>query len=649
MRPVTRLILAVITIFTFAASAMAQAPPGTNPAAEATPEAASAPDPIESYLKIRQAYGAQFTADGRTVVFRTNISGTSQVWKVAAAGGDPVQLTAFDDAVDYVTPSPTDPRLLLFAKSAGGNERRQLFLMDIDGKNVRRITHNDEAIFNLGAWSRDGKTIAYAANARNAAHFDVYVMDLATGVDKMVCAMEAYVEAVAFSPSGRRLVVSKWESNYNNDLFLVDLEEPGEPQHLTPHTGWATYEPVRWPLGKDSAKGFYVVSNLAREFAKPAFLDIEKLRMNYVEMGPWNTRHLAFSRNGVVMAHTTNVEGYSRIVITNVMNRKILPPPKLPEGVLRSVALSPYGKKLLLTFTSSDRPADVYIADTATGDVRQLTHSSMAGIPANSFVKPKLVVIPTRDKMRIPAFVYLPKNLPAGAKAPCVMYLHGGPEGQERPDFYYIFQYFLSQGFAIVAPNVRGSSGYGKTFGHLDDKAKRMDSVRDMADVVAFLKKDMPQIDADRIALFGGSYGGFMVLAGLTEYPDLFAAGVCVVGIANFETFLEKTGPWRRKIREAEYGSLADDRELLRRISPLHKVDRIKAPLMVIHGKNDPRVPFHEAEQIVSALKERNMPVELLAYGDEGHGLRKLKNKLDAYPKMAAFLKRHLQKESTAP
>jgi dipeptidyl aminopeptidase/acylaminoacyl peptidase len=195
----------------------------------------------------------------------------------------------------------------------------------------------------------------------------------------------------------------------------------------------------------------------------------------------------------------------------------------------------------------------------------------------------------------------------------------------------------------VFAPNVRGSTGYGKTFSHLDDVGKRLDAVRDMAEAVTFLKKNVPQVDPARLALFGGSYGGYMVLAGLTEYPDLFAAGVCVVGIANFETFLEQTAPYRRAQREAEYGSLAHDRELLRRLSPIHRVDRIRAPLMVIHGANDPRVPVTEARQIVDALRARRQPVEFLLYDDEGHGLTKLKNKLDAYPKMAAFLDRYLQ------
>lgn len=611
-------------------------------------EAAQPLPPIQAYLNIRQAYDAHFTADGQTVVFRTNVSGASQVWKVAAQGGDPVQLTAYEDSVDAVFASPTDANVVIFAKAAGGNERQQLFLLKLDDGKIERLTDLDTAIFNFGVFSRDGKQLAYASNQRDAQFFDVYVMDLASRATRLVCSLDAYLEAVAFSPSGERLVVSKWESNFNNDLYLVDLTAPGKPRLLTPHAGWATYELVRWPLGPTSGEGFYVVSNLGGPFAKLGFLDVKHRRLDYQDMGPWDTEALTFSRNGVVMAYANNVQGFSKVAVANLLKKEVLPAPRLAEGVLWGIEVSPRGDHLVLTYARADLPADIYLVEAATGKITRLTHSDTAGLDPQTFIPPTLMPVPTRDEKVVPTFVYLPKDLPWDQKVPCIMMLHGGPEGQARPAFSYLRQYFLSRGFAWVEPNVRGSSGFGKEFGHLDDVGKRLDSVSDMVDVVAFLRKHVPRIDADRVALYGGSYGGYMVLAGLTEHPDLFAAGVSVVGIANFETFLEKTGPWRRAIREAEYGSLEKDRELLRRISPIHKVDKIKAPLLVIHGKNDPRVPFFEAEQIVAALQKRNMPVELLAYDDEGHGLRKLTNKLDAYPKMAAFLQRHLAKKETA-
>lgn len=604
------------------------------------------PYPIDAYLQIRQAFDARWLADAKTLVYRTNITGTSQVWKIDRDGGYPVQLTFFDDSVDYAIPSPIDENLILFAKAAGGNERRQLFLMDPSGNRIEKISGPDQSIFNYGAWSRDGKTIAYAANKRHPAFFDIYVMDLATRQSRLVMQRDAFLEVDAFSPSGEKLIVSEWESNFNNNLYIVDLTDPAaEPILLTPHAGWALYTHVRWPVGPKSAQGFYLISNLNADFAKQAFFDVRQLELNYQDIGKWDTSLLAFSRTGTHMTYALNVHGYSKMVVAKINERnemKLLPPPQLKAGLVRNARFSPRGEYLALTYTNATHPADIYIVETATGEARRLTLSSPGGVPVDSFVAPELATYPTRDGLRIPAFVYLPKNVTAGEKAPCIMYLHGGPEGQETPRFHYLFQYFLNRGYAIFAPNVRGSAGYGKQYLALDNVEKRMDSVRDMADAVAFIEKNIPQIDAKRIALLGGSYGGFMVLAGLTEYPDLFAAGVCVVGIANFETFLEKTGPWRRKIREAEYGSLAAHRDLLRRISPLHKIDRIKAPLMLIHGKNDPRVPLHEAEQVAVAMQASRLPVKLLVYEDEGHGLRKLKNKRDAYPQMADFLDRHL-------
>jgi dipeptidyl aminopeptidase/acylaminoacyl peptidase len=242
--------------------------------------------------------------------------------------------------------------------------------------------------------------------------------------------------------------------------------------------------------------------------------------------------------------------------------------------------------------------------------------------------------------MSIPAWFYPPAN--AGSeKYPVIFDVHGGPEGQAQPTFNHVHQYFISRGYVLFVPNVRGSSGYGKNYIALDNVEKRMDSVADLAYAVKWLSKQ-PSVDPNRIAITGGSYGGFMVLSALTTYPDLWAAAVDIVGISNFVTFLENTSSYRRSHREGEYGSLEHDREFLKSISPIHHVDKITAPLMVIHGANDPRVPLGEAEQMVSALRGRGVPVEFLVYDDEGHGLVKLKNILDAYPKIADFLDTHL-------
>ncbi len=275
-----------------------------------------------------------------------------------------------------------------------------------------------------------------------------------------------------------------------------------------------------------------------------------------------------------------------------------------------------------------------------------MTRSSHGGIPVDAFVAPELVRFPTFDEVapgevrEIPAWFYRPAER-RGTQMPVVVYVHGGPASQFRPDFLPLLQYFLQKGYAVFAPNVRGSTGYGKAYASLDDVEKRMDSVADLGHAARWLK-GQPDVDGDRLAIYGRSYGGFMVLSAVATYPDLWAAAVDVVGISNWVTFLENTSGYRRAHREAEYGSLATDREFLRTISPIHQVDRMVTPMLVIHGANDPRVPVSETEQMAAALAQRGVPVEFLVFDDEGHKLAKLKNKLVADAAVADFLDKYL-------
>jgi dipeptidyl aminopeptidase/acylaminoacyl peptidase len=304
------------------------------------------------------------------------------------------------------------------------------------------------------------------------------------------------------------------------------------------------------------------------------------------------------------------------------------------------LAFSADSSMLSFTLTGPRHPADVWVYDLQRYLARQVTRSSLAGIPRSSFVEPELVHFRSFDELPIPGYLYRPQGAAKSGLA-VVVDVHGGPESQRRTEVSATYQYFLHRGYAVFAPNVRGSTGYGRAYSHLDDVEKRMDSVADLAWAARWLGES-GVADPARIAVLGGSYGGFMVLAALTSYPDLWAAGVDIVGIANFVTFLENTGPWRRHLREAEYGALDRDRALLESISPIHKVDRISAPLMVIHGANDPRVPVGEAEQIVASLRRRERDVEYLRFEDEGHGIVKLSNRLLCYPAIAQFLDRYV-------
>ncbi len=366
-----------------------------------------------------------------------------------------------------------------------------------------------------------------------------------------------------------------------------------------------------------------------------ARLDLPTLDLTYLTPDDWDVESVKLSRDGRWLVAGRNVDGYSDFVLFSGKGRRV-PGPQIPRGIFGGFDFSPDSRRLAFTLVGPDRNADVWTLDLPDGEPRRLTRSSTAGIPSSTFRRPRLVRYPTFDEREIPALFYEPDE---DSTAPVVVNVHGGPEGQSRPAFAPVTQYLLDRGLGVFFPNVRGSTGYGKHFTHLDDVELRMDSVADLAHAARWLQEQ----GHERIAVMGGSYGGFMVLAAMTEYPELWSAGVDIVGIANMVTFLENTGSYRRALREPEYGSLEKNREFLESISPIHKAENIAAPLMVIHGKNDPRVPVGEAEQIVERVGKNGGIVEYLLYQDEGHGLAKLKNRLDAYPKIAAFLERHLE------
>ncbi|WP_197735491.1 S9 family peptidase [Rubrobacter xylanophilus] len=580
------------------------------------------------FLKIRGAYGAGWSPDGRRVTFITSITGVPQAWEVAAEGGWPEQLTFHEERVAQAEYSPAEERLL-YSMDAGGNERMQLFVLDRRTGLERDLTRQPDAIHQFGAFSPDGQAIAYTATRRNGTDFDVYVQRLPDGEPELVWETEGYHAVADWAPDGSSLLVSRHRSNMDGDLYLLDLAS-GEATLLTPHEGEARFHSARMT---PDGRSVFLATDRDGDFLRLARLDLATQKIEYLTPDDHDVEEVELSRDGRYLVATRNVEGYSDLMLFTGEGRR-MPDPQVPEGVFGGFAFSPDSRRLAFTLTGPDRNPDIWVLELPDGEARRLTRSTTAGIPRGVFRRPRLVRYPTFDDREIPALFYEPE----AENAPVIVDVHGGPEAQERPDFNPVTQYLVHRGYAVFAPNVRGSTGYGKTYTHLDDVRKRMDSVRDLAHAALWLREN----GYEKIAVMGGSYGGFMVLAALTEYPDLWSAGVDIVGIANLVTFLENTGSYRRALREAEYGSLERDREFLESISPIHKAERIRAPLMVIHGKNDPRVPVGEAEQIVERVRRSGGAVEYLLYDDEGHGLAKLKNRLDAYPRIAAFLDEHL-------
>ena len=614
---------------------------------------------IERYLNIRSASSPTFSADGKRVAFLTNITGTSQIWMIDAGSGYPEQITAYRDNVGFVEWSPNG-KGLLFGKAAGGDENTQLFLMSANGADIKQLTNNPKVRYNFGSWSDDGTKIYYSSNKRDKNWFDIYAMEMATGKEEMLYQQDGSNSFAAVSKDGSKIIVSRSSEKFSldNDLYLIDVKTK-QATHLTPHDEAASYSDIHF---LDNNTIIFGTNQ------KDEFITLSRMDLTTREIVPKNKvlsdlDATAMSDDGKNFAYTLNRDGFSQLYISTI-EKKPQPNSKsaydlslisqnteLPaNGVVGGLTFSKDGSKLAYTLSSAKNPADVWIYDSKTKKSTQLTKSSRSGIPQSSFVEPQLIKYKSFDGREISAWYYKPTNylltVYNETKTPInlrvIVSVHGGPEGQERPGFNPLYQYYLSRGYAILATNVRGSTGYGKTFTHLDDVYKREDSIKDLASAAEWLKTS-GGADPKRIAIMGGSYGGYATLAAITLYPDLWAAAVDTVGIANWESFFKNTSGYRKRQREVEYGMADKDAEFLRSISPINKVGKIKTPLFVIAGKNDPRVPYTEAEQIVKALKDRNATVQYKLYDDEGHGIAKLKNRLELYPLVADFLDKYMK------
>ena len=597
---------------------------------------------IERYLNIRSAGSPTLSNDGKRLAFLTNITGTNQIWMMDSGGGYPEQVTSYADNIGFVRWSPSGSGLV-FGKAIGGNENTQFFWMSNDGSEIRELTNNPTVRHNFAGFSHDGAKIYYSSNKRDRTFFDVYSMDAASGREELLFQHDGNNDFAAASKDGSKIIISRdgTELSLDNNLYLVDVKTKQETL-LTPHEGSSEFGVVDF-LDDNT---ILLDSNDGREFGNLARMDLRTKKVQFLDDTNWDLGGGEISDDGRMFAYTINRDGFSELYIIETKDvGKKSEPVKLPaQGIVGGLDFSKDNSKIAFTFSGAKYNSDIWTYDLQTKQLMQVTKSSRSGIPQKSFVEPGLIKYKTFDGREIPAWFYSSRKFSVdGVDIPqkVIISVHGGPEGQERPGFNSLYQYYLSRGYAILATNVRGSTGYGKTFTHLDDVQKREDSVKDLAYSVDWLKAN--GADPKRIAVMGGSYGGYMTMAAITLYPDLFAAAVNTVGIVNWETFLKNTSGYRRRAREVEYGMLDKDIDFLRRISPLAKVDKIKTPLFVIHGKNDPRVPYIEAEQVVEALKKRNATVEYKLFDDEGHGISKLKNRLVLYPLVADFLDKYMK------
>ena len=564
-----------------------------------------------------------FSPDGSTLLLQSDRSGSMQLYTVPVAGGELRQLTDLDEpATGLYLP---DGRVLV-ETDAGGNERTQLYLLAGDGE-LEQLVVDPRYMHETPVVDPGGEVLAYATNRRNGVDFDVVARSLATG-EEHVFEVGGYSFVAGVSPDARFVVAMRLGAmSGDGDLFLLD-RQTGAAEHVTPHEPPAEFGNVVW--APDSAS-FLVATDVDREFAAIKRYDLTTRTWTIVAEDDWDLS-VGGDASGRTVVELANVDGYSRL--RELVSGEEIP---LPEaGVVEAVVCSPDGGQIAFAFSSPVSPHAVYAYDTGGRSLTKLTE--LPAVAAGRLRRPELHRYASFDGEEIPVFLFTPAS---GGPFPVVVTVHGGPESQWRPlwvpSFAPLTQYLLSRGYAVAAPNVRGSSGYGKRYVHLDDMRLRPDSVADLASLHSWLAT-RPEIDASRAALYGRSYGGYMVLAGLAFQPELWSAGIEAVGLGNLVTFLERTSEYRRAAREREYGSLTDDREFMLEISPGNHIERIRAPLLVQHGRNDPRVPVFESETIHRQLTERGLRCELVIYEDEGHIIQKRANRVDFFTRAGDFL-----------
>lgn len=619
---------------------------GEPPQAPGPGKACEQKHPIETFVQISNASSPQ-AARGGGVYFLSDLREAPQIFYLKSADGWPEQVTFFPDGVPYFRVSP-DGEKILAATHQGGDEQYEIHLIEPKKHAVTPLLVDRGKRVESVAWAPTSDWFAFTANDRNKIDFDLYRYDLNEKKATMLAEISGSNTVTDVSPSGKLIALENYRSITDSDVLVYDTAKK-ELSPLTKHSGdVANHHAV---FSADS-QGVFYLSDAEKGIAQLYYLTLAGSAPGalpkpgrLLTTGPHEVEDVTLDFTRTSLAYLVNDEGYSRLqglVVDSTGHKKAnLPLPMLPDGVVRSVSFGfgKLSKSFFYSFTSSTQTSDIW--QWKSPDKTQWTRSTQGGVRAECFTRETLVHYPSFDQKQIPAFLYRPES--ATGPIPFIVYVHGGPESQFRPVFAKTFQYFLERGFGVFAPNVRGSAGYGREYTMLDNYKKRMDSVQDAVEGARWLISQ-GLTRPGNLAIYGGSYGGFMVLRSIEVDPELFAAASESVGISDFVTFLKNTKPYRRALREVEYGPLSDT-EFLKSISPMTYLDRIKTPLLIFHGANDPRVPVSEAEQILRELKKRDVPVESRIFQDEGHGNAKLRNIMEQARTMVYFFEKYVGKK----
>jgi dipeptidyl aminopeptidase/acylaminoacyl peptidase len=607
---------------------------------QATPEFV---EKLAGYLDARQAMPLGWSPQGQLLI-ATRFADVDQLHLVEQPRGARRQLTFLHEPITEAAFSPDPARsAYVFLKDSGGNENAQLYYQHL-GEPAAKLLTDGKSLNGAPVWSNSGREVAFFSNARNGRSFDIDIVDPESGtLPRLGLAGDdsgAAWSVLDWSPDDSKLLVLKQVSAAEGYLYIVDLGS-GQKREVEPAPGKVGIAGAKFTR---DGQGVYLLSDRESEFLRLRYINLftnDKTVMS--AQIPWDIEELAISRDGHYLAYVSNEAGAAKLNLLDLRTHQDLTPPRLQHsGVISSLSFDAEGKRLAFGFAAANQPRDAYVLDIAENRLEPWTRSEAGAVDLAKFVLPRLVEIPTFDRVdgkarQVPAYVYEPA---AAGPHPVLISLHGGPESQFRPGFDAWIQYIVNElGFAVIAPNVRGSSGYGKSYLALDNGMLREDAVKDVGAMLVWieLQKDF---DAKHVVVAGGSYGGYLSLATLVNYSDRLRGGIDVSGIADFVSFLTNTAPYRQNQRRAEYGDERDleMRAFLRRISPLTNADRINRPLLVVHGKNDPRVPLSEAEQIVNKLRAKGGEVWYLLAADEGHGYRKKQNRDAYYETFAQFL-----------